>query len=98
MAAHAAVVKPPTRQVQAFWQQVARCETGGNWRMTGPTYSGGVGFYNSTWSMWAAELKLPYRNAGHAPRAVQIAVADYGYRVHHGYWGTISNGCAGRYP
>jgi len=73
------------------WAAVARCETGGDWRMRGPTYSGGVGFYNGTWAAWARELGLygRYPNAADAPRAVQVRVAAYGYRVHHGAWGCI---------
>ena len=30
----------------SYWDRMAACETGGNWSMTGPRYSGGVGFYN----------------------------------------------------
>ena len=66
--------------------------------MHGSTYSGGVGFYNSTWTAWAGELGFTYRYADQAPRRVQIVVADYGYRVHRGYWGSIHDGCAGSYP
>lgn len=95
--AHAALSK----RVVAFWQKVQRCEepiTG--WSTRGSTYSGGVGFYNATWSKWATELGLGarYPNAADAPMLVQIRVADYGYRVHHGYWGTIADGCSGPYP
>jgi hypothetical protein len=77
--------------VQVFWDRVAQCETGGNWRMRGPTYSGGVGFYNPTWSSWAGELRLVarYPNAADAPRLVQIRVAEYGLTVHRGYWGCL---------
>jgi Transglycosylase-like domain len=77
----------------AFWDRVARCETGGNWQMRGSTYSGGLGFYNGTWSWWARELGVVsrYPTANLAPRLVQIRVAEYGYRVHRGYWGCISN-------
>jgi hypothetical protein len=74
-----------------FWDRVARCETGGNWHMRGSTYSGGVGFYNSTWTAWASELHLTgrYPNAADAPRLVQIRVAEYGLTVHRGYWGCL---------
>lgn len=75
------------------WNAVARCETGGNWRMRGPTYSGGVGFYNATWTMWARKLGLAgrYPNAADAPASVQVRVAEYGYE-HGGYWGCIREG------
>jgi resuscitation-promoting factor RpfA len=73
----------------AFWDRIAQCETGGNWRMHGPVYSGGVGFYNGTWSWWARELGLArrYPFADWAPRLVQIRVAEYGYTRHNGFWG-----------
>lgn len=89
-----------THSIQAFWMRVANCETGGNWRMRGSSYSGGTGMANTTYRWWASELHLlgRYPNAADAPRAVQIEVSEYGYRVHHGYWGTIANGCAGRHP
>lgn len=63
------------------WDAVAQCETGQNWAMTGPTYSGGLGFANSSWSAYAAQavhdgkaLYLP-GNAGEASREEQIIVA-----------------------
>ena len=73
----------------AFWDRIARCETGGNWRMSGSIYSGGVGFANSTWRWWARELGLlsQFPNANLAPRMVQIRVAEYGLLRYHGYWG-----------
>lgn len=73
----------------AYWDGVAQCETGGHWRGLGSTYQGGLGFYASTWDEWARELGLDrrYPDAGDAPRLVQIRVADYGARVHDGYWG-----------
>lgn len=91
-------------RVIGFWQRVANCETGGNWRwgaqFRSPIYEGGVGFAVTTWRAWAGELRLTgrYPHAYLAPRLVQIRVADYGYRVHRGYWGCIANGGAGSYP
>lgn len=87
-----------------FWDRVARCETGGNWRMGAtyrhPIYEGGVGFAVTTWRWWSSELGLArrYPHAFQAPRLVQIRVSDYGYRVYHGYWGCIASGAAGSYP
>jgi hypothetical protein len=77
------------------WRRVAWCETHSHWRMRGPTYSGGLGFFNSTWDEWAQKLHLlrRYPNAADAPPAVQIRVAKFGF-AHHGYWGSIANGCA----
>jgi hypothetical protein len=92
MAALALAVKahsklPPA--TVAFWDRIARCETGGNWQMHGGSYEGGVGFYVTTWQWWARELGLlgRYPHANQAPRLVQIRVADYGLRAHRGYWG-----------
>ncbi len=73
----------------AYWDRVAACETGSSWRGLGSTYQGGLGIYWATWDTWARELGLQarYPDAGDAPRLVQIRVADYGRRVHRGYWG-----------
>jgi hypothetical protein len=77
------------RRTVAYWDRVAQCETGSTWRGLGRTYQGGLGFYWATWDWWARELGLHrrYPDAGLAPRLVQIRVADYGLRVHRGYWG-----------
>ena len=76
-----------------FWDSVARCETGGNWRICAARriraarrvlqrHLGNVGARG-------LGLQGRYPNAADAPRLVQIRVADYGYRVHHGYWGCL---------
>jgi Transglycosylase-like domain len=72
-----------------YWDRIAACETHGNWGMRGSTYEGGLGFYVGTWRWWAGELGLlgRYPHAYMAPRLVQVRVADYGRRVHRGYWG-----------
>lgn len=87
--------RPLSPAAIAFWDRVAHCEqplgAGARWSHPGPTYQGGLGFYFSTWDWWARELGLHrrYPDAGDAPRLVQIRVADYGRRVHRGYWGCI---------
>jgi uncharacterized protein YabE (DUF348 family) len=68
------------------WDNIARCETGGNWAMQGPQFSGGVGFYNGTWNAFGGQQFAP--NAGLATREQQIIVAErvrkqYGF----GAWG-----------
>jgi hypothetical protein len=90
-AAEASSSAPLTRSTIAFWDRVAQCETGSDWRGLGSTYQGGLGIYASTWDSWATELGLEarYPDAGDAPRLVQIRVADYGRRVHRGYWGCL---------
>ena len=73
------------------WDSIAQCETGGNWQMQGPRYSGGVGFYNGTWDGFGGREFAS--NAGLASREEQIIVAE---RVHdeHGLsgWGCASYG------
>jgi hypothetical protein len=58
----------------------------------GRVYEGGVGFYWATWAAWARELGLlaRYPHAYLAPPRVQIRVAEYGRRVHGGYWGCLA--------
>ena len=92
-----------TSSVIQFWTSVGRCETGGggppkwDWGKfsrpgEGSTYVGGVGFYAGTWDEWANELGIEnvYPHPYDAPAGIQMRVAEYGYRVHHGYWGCIS--------
>jgi hypothetical protein len=59
------------------WDGIAQCETGGNWQMQGPRYSGGLGFYNGTWSGFGGHEFAP--NAGMASREEQIHVAERVY-------------------
>lgn len=96
----ASVARPSgdTRGVTPFWAAVAQCETGSTWNWGAPgaknaggSYQGGVGFYASTWTAWATELRLVKRwpHAYMAPPAVQVRVASYGLRVHRGSWGCL---------
>ena len=50
----------------SIWDRIAACETQGNWSMHGPSFSGGVGFANSTWSSFGGNEFAP--NAGQATR------------------------------
>lgn len=59
------------------WDGIATCETNGNWRMQGPRFSGGVGFYNGTWNAFGGRQFAP--NAGLATREQQIVVAERVY-------------------
>lgn len=74
-------------QLRAAWQNVANCEVGGNWAMTGPVYSG-IGFLNSTWTAFGGSRFAPI--AGRATRDQQIVVA---MRVTGG-WIPDQNGCS----
>ena len=70
----------------SIWDRIAACETQGNWSMRGPSFSGGVGFANSTWSSFGGTEFAP--NAGDATREQQIIVAErVRARVGMGAWG-----------
>lgn len=88
------------------WWKIALCETGHigdsqdgkprwDWgskhrHLEGKVYEGGVGFYASTWMLWAKAVGV-YRQYPHAflaPPLIQIKVAKYGF-AHGGYWGCI---------
>jgi len=72
----------------AVWDRIAACETGGNWSMQGSSFSGGVGFANTTWSAFGGQEFAS--NAGLATRDQQIIVAER-VRDYGGYSGW---GCA----
>ena len=70
----------------SVWDSIAACETRGNWSMQGPSFSGGVGFANNTWSSFGGTEFAP--NAGQATREQQITVAErVRARVGMGAWG-----------
>ena len=71
-----------------MWDRIALCETGGNWAMQGPVFSGGLGFYNGTWDDYGGREFAS--NAGLATREEQIIVAE---RVRHAV-GISGWGCA----
>jgi len=73
-AAHAEMMRPKTG---VNWDGIAECETGGNWSMQGSTFSGGVGFANSTWNGFGGRQFAA--NAGQASREEQIVVAERVY-------------------
>jgi hypothetical protein len=72
----------------AVWDRIAACETGGNWSMRGSSFSGGVGFANTTWNAFGGQEFAS--NAGLATREQQIIVAER-LRDYGGYTGW---GCA----
>ena len=59
------------------WDGIAECETAGNWHMQGSTFSGGLGFYNGTWTGFGGREFAA--NAGQATREQQIVVAERVY-------------------
>jgi hypothetical protein len=90
-AVEAARAAAMARRTNVDWDSIAVCETGGNWSMQGPLYSGGVGFANTTWNGFGGREFAP--NAGQATREEQIVVAE---RVHDEYglsgWGCKAYG------
>lgn len=58
----------------SVWDRMAQCETGGNWQMRGSSFSGGVGFANTTWNAFGGQQFAS--NAGLATREQQIVVAE----------------------
>ncbi|GGW15357.1 transglycosylase [Streptomyces capoamus] len=59
----------------AEWDQVAQCESGGNWSInTGNGYYGGLQFSASTWAAYGGTAYAPQANQ--ASKAQQIAVAE----------------------
>jgi len=87
LAAAAASVRVSIIQLRAEWQQVAICEVGGNWAMTGPAYSG-IGFLNATWNAYGGTHYA--RLAGEATRDEQILI---GMKVTNGRV-PDQNGCS----
>jgi hypothetical protein len=55
------------------WETVAQCETGGDWSMTGPVYSGGLGMLLANWAAYGGLSYAP--TAGQASPAEQVSVA-----------------------
>jgi len=57
------------------WDQVARCESGGNWAInTGNGYHGGLQFSSGTWASHGGGQYAPAANM--ATKEEQIAVAE----------------------
>lgn len=59
----------------AAWDQVAACESGGNWNInTGNGYYGGVQFSYDTWAGYGGQQYAP--TADQATKAQQIDIAE----------------------
>ncbi|MFJ1644550.1 transglycosylase family protein [Streptomyces sp. NPDC088258] len=57
------------------WDQVAQCESGGNWAInTGNSFYGGLQFTSSTWAAYGGTAYAP--RADQASKSQQIAVAE----------------------
>ena len=70
------------------WERIAQCETGGNWAMQGPLWSGGLGIYHGTWDDYGGRDFAS--SPGLATREEQIMVAE---RIRHAV-GLSAWGCA----
>ncbi len=61
-------------QASSVWDEVAQCESGGDWSInTGNGYYGGLQFSNSTWKAYGGTAYAP--RADLASREQQIAIA-----------------------
>lgn len=80
------------------WDQVARCESGGNWAInTGNGYHGGLQFSPSTWSSHGGGEYAP--TAFLATKEQQIAVAERVLASQgKGAWPTCGRGLSGATP
>lgn len=67
-------------ELRAEWQDVAICEVGGNWSMTGPRYSG-IGFLNATWNAYGGSRYAPLAGEASAVQQIVIGMKVTGGRV-----------------
>lgn len=69
-----AVTTTPANAAGSVWDRVARCESGGNWKInTGNGYHGGLQFSHGTWIAYGGGKYA--RNANGASRVEQITIA-----------------------
>jgi len=54
-----------------YYDRLARCETGGNWKHSTRSYTGGLGIYRGTWQRWSDTKSAK----GKTPKQ-QVKVAD----------------------
>jgi resuscitation-promoting factor RpfA len=80
------------------WDQVARCESGGNWAInTGNGYQGGLQFSPSTWSGHGGGVYAPAANM--ASKDEQIAIAERVLASQgRGAWPVCGTGLSGSTP
>jgi LysM repeat protein len=69
-----AAVAPPAQAAGNVWDKVAKCESGGRWKInTGNGYYGGLQFSSSTWKGYGGRKYAS--NAHKATKGEQIAIA-----------------------
>jgi peptidoglycan/LPS O-acetylase OafA/YrhL len=64
---------PKPKPLDRYWEAIARCETGGDWK-NGGRYAGGLGIFIQTWEGWGGREFAPTPDAA-APHE-QIIVAN----------------------
>ncbi|WP_179474627.1 transglycosylase family protein, partial [Mycolicibacterium vinylchloridicum] len=82
----------------AEWDQVARCESGGNWAInTGNGYQGGLQFSPGTWAAHGGGQYAPAANM--ATKDQQIAIAEHVLATQgRGAWPVCGRGLSGATP
>lgn len=71
----ASVLLSPFANADPNWDQIAKCESGGNWSInTGNGFSGGLQFAPGTWASHGGTQFAP--TANQASREQQITVAE----------------------
>ena len=80
------------------WDQVARCESGGNWAInTGNGYQGGLQFSPGTWAAHGGTQYAPAANM--ATKDQQIAIAEHVLATQgRGAWPVCGHGLSGATP
>lgn len=80
------------------WDQVARCESGGNWAInTGNGYQGGLQFSPGTWAAHGGTQYAPAANM--ASKDQQIAIAEHVLATQgRGAWPVCGRGLSGATP
>ena len=77
------------QQRRSMWEQLARCESAGNWNVV-DRYGGGLGIYIGTWHMFNGDEFAS--NPGYASKDQQILVAERIYaRFGLSGWGCAHN-------
>ena len=75
-----------TTSNDAMWAAVAKCETGGNWNHSQPSYTGGLGFYRSTWTAYK-DSWMPAAAQNAAPEWQREVAERINFR--QGCWGPV---------
>jgi resuscitation-promoting factor RpfB len=74
----------PTTGDTSAWDRIAKCESGGNWKInTGNGYYGGLQFSKGTWDNYGGEKYAEYPHQ--ASKAQQIAIAEKVRAARGGY-------------